>query len=332
MITNVNLKKTSNQKIDLKKFPSQNSALIALITLFIIAIITCGSTFLNANNIINILRNNSIIGIIALGMTLIIIIGGIDLSVGSQLALTGLVTISVINATQSIVLGIIAGIATSSVCGAITGGLVSKFSIPAFIVTLGTMIIYRSISQYFFNGGGIMVSGEVSQAFISISNTDLFGIIPMPIIYWLGLSIMIGFFTKYIATGRHIYAVGSNEKATMLSGIQVNKIKVIVFTVSGLLVSLAAIIEASRLGSINSASSGSTYEMDAIAAAVIGGTSMSGGRGKIINTVFGTLTLGIINNSMNLLGVPPFLVGAVKGTIIIVAVLLQKRLNNDASI
>ena len=315
------------KRFNLKKFASQNSAVIAFLLLFILSVILRGSTFLNFGNLINILRNNSIIGIVSLGMTLIIITGGIDLSVGSQLAITGLLAISTMNATGSIVLGVLAAIAVAVVCGFLTGGLVAKCKIPAFIVTLGTMTIYRSVAQYLYNGGGITVEGGHTDAFLAISNTSLFGAIPLPIVFWLLLSVAVSLFVNWTATGRRIYAVGSNEKATKLSGINADRIKIIAFIVAGLMVSLAAIVEASRLGSINSASSGNSYEMDAIAAVVIGGTSMSGGRGKIAGTVFGTLTIGIINNMMNLLGVPPFLVGAVKGLIIIVAVLFQKRLD-----
>jgi ribose transport system permease protein len=316
------------KKLNLKKYASQNSALLAFIVLFIAAIFLRGTTFLSFGNIINILRNNSIIGIIALGMTLIIITGGIDLSVGSQLALTGLICISVVNMTQNIILGILVSVACAVLLGLLTGGLVAKFNIPAFIVTLGTMTIYRSVAQYFYNGGGVIVTGSNANSFTAISNTNLFGVVPLPIIYWVALCVIVSLFSTRTATGRYIYAVGSNEKATRLSSINVNKVKIVAYAVSGLLVSIAAVVEGSRLGSINSASSGSSYEMDAIAAVVIGGTSMSGGRGKIVGTFFGTLIIGIINNMMNLLGVPPFLVGAVKGLIIIGAVFFQKRLDN----
>lgn len=321
--------KRTNAKKDLTKIAGNNSAVIAFFLLFILAVILKGNMFLSWNNIINILRNNSIIGIIALGMTLIIITGGIDLSVGSELAFSGLVAISVLNWSQSILLTILAALLAAIVLGFFTGGLVAKFKIPPFITTLGTLTIYRSVSQYFLNGGGVMAGGEKMDSYIKISNTNLFGKIPMPIIYWAVCVIVIYLIANHTGIGRHIYAVGSNEKATLLSGVNVNRVKYFTYTVSALLVAIAAIVETSRLGSINSSSSGSGYEMDAIAAAVIGGTSMSGGKGKILFTVFGTLTLGIINNMMNLMGVNAFLVGAVKGAIIIVAVLLQTRLNKE---
>lgn len=319
----------TNSKKNWKKIASNNSALIAFVLLFILATVLKGTMFLSWNNIINVLRNNSIIGIIALGMTLIIITGGIDLSVGSQVAIIGFVAISVLNSTQSIFLAIVISLVLAAILGVITGILVSKFNIPAFITTLGTMTIYRSVSQYFLNGGGVMASGDKMKAYISISNTNLFGKIPMPIIYWAVCVIIIHLLANHTSIGRHIYAVGSNEKATLLSGVNVNRVKYFAYSTSAILVGIATVVETSRLGSINSSSSGSSYEMDAIAAAVIGGTSMSGGKGKILFTVFGTLTLGIINNMMNLLGVNAFLVGAVKGAIIIVAVLLQTRLNKE---
>ena len=305
-------------KFDFKKFMSNNTAIIAFIVLFILAAIFRGQTFLKPSNLINILRNNSIIGIVSLGMTLVIIVGGIDLSVGSQLAITGLIALTVFNATQSILLTILTAVVVGVILGSCTGFLVARFNIPAFIVTLGTMTIYRSVAQQLFKGAGLVASGDRATAFTNIANYNLFGVIPLPIIIWLLLSVAVSLFMSRTSAGRHIYAVGSNEKATKLSGINVRTVK---------LVALASLVEASRLGSINSANSGSSYEMDAIAAVVIGGTSMSGGRGRIVGTVFGTLTIGIINNMMTLMGVPPFLVGAVKGLIIIVSVLLQKRLD-----
>lgn len=317
----------NRKNIKLKKFLGENSAMVALLLLFAIAAALKGTTFLNIRNITNIFLNNSIIGIVALGMTIIIITGGIDLSVGSQLAATGLISISVMNATQSIPLGILAGICAGAAMGFCAGALIAKCSIPAFIVTLGTMSIFRSVSQYFFKGGGVLAKGGCAEPFIAISNTRLFGTVPLPIIYWLLLAALMAVFTTRTAMGRHIYAVGSNEKATKLSGININKVKIVTYAISGALVGIASVVEASRLGSMNSASSGTSYEMDAIAAVVIGGTSMSGGRGRIIGTVFGTLTLGLINNMMNLLGVPTFLVSAIKGAIIIGAVLLQKQLD-----
>jgi ribose transport system permease protein len=318
---------SATKSFHFKKFIGNNSAFAAFVFIFVISVLLKGSVFLSYNNIINILRNNSIIGIIALGMTLVIITGGIDLSVGSLLVIVGIAVLAVTNFTGNILLGLLVGIIAGILLGALSGALVAKFKLPAFIVTLGTMSIYRSVSQYLLNGGGIMIDGRVRDPFIAISNTNLFEVLPMPVLYWIAISIAAYLFAMKTTTGRHVYAVGSNEKATLLSGINVDRVKIIVYAISGFLVALAAIVECSRLGSINSASSGSSYEMDAIAAAVVGGTSMAGGKGKIVGTFCGALTLGVINNMMTLLGVPPFLVGAVKGLIIIAAVLLQWNLN-----
>ena len=314
----------NKKKFDLAKY----SSIFAFLLIFLIAVIVKGTTFLNPNNLLNVLLNNSVIGIIALGMTMIIITGGIDLSVGSQLAMTGLVGITVLNNTNSIAAAILVTAALGILSGTIAGFFVSKFNIPAFIVTLGTTSIYRSLIQYFYHGGGILAEGTKVDGFLKISNTRLFGIVPTPIIYWVVLSIIVSFIMKKTSFGRYVYGVGSNEQATKLSGINTKKVKILTYTISGLLVAIASIIEASRLGSMNSASSGLSYDMDAIAAVVIGGTRMSGGYGHIIGTVFGTLTLGVINNMLNLLGVNSFLVGAIKGGIIIGAVLLQKYLEN----
>lgn len=315
-----------------KQFLIDNSAFVTLIILIIIATILQGSTFFSVSNFINILFNNAIIGIIALGMTLIIISGGIDLSVGAASAACGLIAVWVMNTASStlglgtfssIALGVIAAILTGVIMGAFNGTLIARFSIPAFIVTLGAMRIFRSLSQYFFGGGGILLGAEV-RVFAQFSRYRLFDTVPLPILYWFGLAVIVGLFAKYTALGRHIYAVGSNERAANLSAVNAKRVKTLVFMISGALVAFAALVEAARIGSMNSSTSGGFYELEAIAAVIIGGTAMSGGRGRIIGTVFGTLTLGVINNTMNLMGLPSFLVGTVQGSIVILAVLLQR--------
>ena len=184
------------------------------------------------------------------------------------------------------------------------------------------MNTYRAVAQHFMKGGGFNCSDKLYQ---KISNTDLFGAIPLPIIYWLVLVAIVYVIAKYTKFGRHIYAVGSNEKAARLSAINVDWVKIFTYILGGITVALASVVETSRLNSINASSSGHFYEMDAISAVVVGGTSMIGGRGSIIGTLFGMLTLGIMNNMMTLIGIPPFLVGAVKGVIVVCAVLLQKK-------
>lgn len=314
--------------IDYKSLAKANTPLIAFVCLFILAIVVEGATFLNFNNLINILLNNAIIGIIALGMMLIIVTAGIDLSVGSMLALTGLVGLWTLNQSGSIVIALLTALAAGAALGLVTGVFVAKFAVPSFIVTLGTMSIYRSIGEYWFNGGGLTAKGAATDGFIAIANTTVLGL-PVPVWLWLVLSVLIALMAKYTAFGRHIFAVGSNPRATRLAGINTQRVLIGVYLLAGVLVAIASVLEASRLGSMNSASSGTGYEMDAIAATVIGGTVMTGGRGTVLGTTFGTLTLGIINNLMNLMGMPAFLVGAIKGAIIVLAVLLQRMMATE---
>ena len=178
----------------------------------------------------------------------------------------------------------------------------------------------------------MLVDRENVGGFLSVSNTRIFTTgnfpgIPLPVIYWFALCLIIHIVATRTPFGRHVYAVGSNERAARLSGINVDWVKIGVYMASGALVVLASLVEASRLGSMNSSASGGAYELQAIAAVVIGGTAMSGGKGKISGTLFGMLTLGIINNMMNIMGFPSFLVAAIQGGIILLAVLLQRSVS-----
>jgi ribose transport system permease protein len=299
---------------------SDYSVVIAFILIVIVAAVM-NDRFLSVQNLMNILMQVSTIGIIALGMTVVMLSGGIDLSVGSVLAMVGVFSILAINASGSIFVGILAALAIGALAGFLNGMLVSKGKIASFIATLGMMAGARSIALYTADGGSI--SSEV-QGFSKIANTEI-GIIDLPIIIFLFLTFLIYILMKKTRFGRYVYALGSNEKAALLSAIRVDRIKIGVYTLCGLLVSIAAIIETSRLNSISSSSSGNLYELDAIAAVIIGGTRMTGGKGKVIGTFFGVLLLGVLNNMMNLLDISPHLQGLVKGLIIIVAVFFQKR-------
>lgn len=263
----------------------------------------------------------SIIGIIALGMTVVMLSGGIDLSVGSVLALVGVITVIALNASGSIFVAVLTAFIVGSFAGLLNGLMVAKGKIASFIATLGMMAAARSIALYIADGGSM--SGEVS-GFTAIANSDLW-MIDYPIIIFLIMTACVYILMHKTRFGRYVYAIGSNEKAAVLSAIRVNRVKLGVYSLAGLLVSVAAIIETSRLNSISSSSSGMLYELDAIAAVIIGGTRMTGGKGKIIGTFFGVLILGILNNTMNLMNVSPHLQGLVKGLIIIIAVVFQKR-------
>ena len=315
---------------------------IALIIMIILQTFTLGFEFESVgawfntwiNNWINILRNNAGVGIIALGMTFVIISGGIDLAVGSTLVATGAVLMMLIDTGTSGILGkmgltglpafiiaILISMIFGTVLGLLIGLLVTKGKIPPFIATLGAMKIFRSVTQHFMQGYNPMVPKE----FLQLSSFEIGGYMLMPILYWMIIASVLYYVSKRRIFGRQVIAVGSNERAAKLSGVNINKVKVRVYALMGFLVSIAAIIQVSRIGSMDFANAGSGNEMDAIAAAVVGGTSMSGGKGVIIGTVFGMLIIAVMNNLLNLFGVPPFLREAFKGLIVVCAVLLQKK-------
>lgn len=320
--------KTSNQNqrfTALKKFASENSIVLIVIAMIIVATAAEGSQFLSLQNFMNILRNHAVIGIIALGMAFVIISGNIDLSVGAQMVAVAALTVSFINKTGNVPVGILIALVSSCTMSTLTGIIVTKGNVPSFIVTLGMQYIYRSLSMFFMEGGGFYLDKVKAPFYTKISNTMLFGKIPMPVIYFALVFVAFWFISKYTRPGRHIYATGSNEKATRLSGINTDWIKILSFTILGFAIAVAAIVESSRMGSINSTSSGNAYELNAIAMTVIGGISMQGGKGKISGALFGMLILGIINNMITLLGVNVYLINAFKGLIIIAAVLLQRK-------
>ncbi|MDR2457066.1 MAG: ABC transporter permease [Clostridiales Family XIII bacterium] len=283
--------------------------------------------FLSTQNIINILRANAVMGIIALGMAFVIISGNIDLSVGAQMAMVGIIMFQFINMLEpivgsnfAIIIGIIVCITISMILSCICGIIVTKGMVPSFIITLGLSYIYRSLSIYFLDSGGINIK---EKAFQKISNTNIFNI-PLPIIYFLVMFLIYLYISRYTVLGRRIYAVGSNANATKLSGVNVDLVKIQAFALLGLTVAIAAIVEGSRMNSMNSSSSGNGYDLNTIAMAVVGGVAMEGGKGNMVNVFFGIFILGIINNVLTLLGMHVYLVNAVKGALIILAVLLIK--------
>ncbi len=285
-------------------------------------------------NWINILRNNAGVGIVALGMTFVIISGGIDLAVGSTLVAVGAILLLVINeypqglltgigitGVPAYILGIAAALLMGCAIGSVNGFLIARSKIPAFIATLGMMKICRSVTQQCMQTVGV----KVPRAFLRISNLAIGGQIILPILYWLIAAVILHIVSRHTPFGRQIYAIGSNERTARLSGINVERVKARIYVLMGALVSITAVIQIARIGSMDYANAGSGYEMDAIAAVVVGGTSMSGGRGSILGTVLGMLIIAVMNNLLNLMGVPPFLREAFKGFIVIAAVLLQRK-------
>ena len=291
-----------------------------------------------SRNWINILRNNASVGIVALGMTFVIISGGIDLAVGSTLVAVGAVLMVCVNSyptglltgigitgVPAFIIGIAACILMGCALGGVSGFLIAKQKLPAFIATLGMMKICRSVTQQVMQTASV----KVPTQFLAIANTKIGGQVILPIIYWLVLAVLLHIISRKTTFGRHVYAIGSTERTARLSGINVEKVIAMVYVLSGIMVSIAAIIQVARIGSMDYANSGSGSEMDAIAAVVVGGTSMSGGKGSILGTVLGMLIIAVMNNLLNLMGVPPFLREAFKGFIVIAAVLLQKKEKNS---
>ena len=285
-------------------------------------------------NWLNILRNNAPVGIIALGMTFVIISGGIDLSVGSTLVAVGAMVMMVVDGSATgllsgmgitgvpaYIIAIAVGLVFGALLGWLNGVLIAHGKRPPFIATLGTMQIFRSVTQHLTQHA----NPSVPKGFLQIANLKIGSFYIMPILYWLAIAAVLYVVSKRTTFGRHVFAVGSNIRTARLSGINVNKVKRRIYMLTGMLVAIAAIIQVSRIGSMDYASAGSGYEMDAIAAVIVGGTSMSGGRGSIVGTVLGMLIIGVMNNLLTLFGVPPFLREACKGVIVIVAVLLQKK-------
>ena len=285
-------------------------------------------------NWLNILRNNAPVGIIALGMTFVIISGGIDLSVGSTLVAVGAMVMMVVDGSATgllagmgitgvpaYIIAIAVGLVFGALLGWLNGVLIAHGKLPPFIATLGTMQIFRSVTQHLTQHA----NPSVPKGFLQIANLKIGSFYIMPILYWLAIAAVLYVVSKRTTFGRHVFAVGSNIRTARLSGINVNKVKRRIYMLTGMLVAIAAIIQVSRIGSMDYASAGSGYEMDAIAAVIVGGTSMSGGKGSIVGTVLGMLIIGVMNNPLHLFGVTPSLREACKGVIVIVAVLLQKK-------
>ena len=284
---------------------------------------------------LNILRNNTYAGIIALGMCFIIISGGIDLSVGSMLCALGAMLMYLldegngplaamgITGVPAYVISIVLILLAGTVMGLINGSLIAYGKLPPFIATLGTMKIFRSVTQQLTK----TFNPTVPSGFKLIASTKIGGQVILPIIYWVVIVLVMHIIFKKTALGRQTIAIGSNEKAAKLSGIHVSKVKLKIYALTGLMVACASIIYLARIGSMDFANAGSGYEMDAIAAVIVGGTSMAGGKGSLIGAFVGMLIMGVMNNILNSVGVPTFLCDAIKGAIIIFAVMMQKKDN-----
>ncbi|MER2262394.1 MAG: ribose ABC transporter permease [Psychrobacillus sp.] len=308
--------KSSSQSVLQKLGP-----LLGLILLVVIITIL-SPNFLTVNNLMNVLRQVSINALIAFGMTFVILTGGIDLSVGSILALTGAVTAGLLASGMDPILAMLIGLILGAVLGAINGIIISKGNVAPFIATLATMTIYRGLTLVYTEGRPISGLGD-SVSFQMIGKGYFLGI-PVPVVTMAAAFGVLYFILKKTTFGRRVYAVGGNEEASRLSGIKVGRIKIYVYALTGALAALASLILTSRLNSAQP-TAGNMFELDAIAAVVLGGTSLTGGRGWIVGTLIGALIIGVLNNGLNLIGVSSFFQQVVKGAVILLAVLIDRK-------
>ncbi len=306
-----------------KKIISNNKPVIVLLVL-LIAMSLLRDRFLTWSNIISVLRQTSINAVIATGMTFAILIGGIDLSVGSVLAISGAIAATLVASGMNIFLVILIALLIGLTIGLLNGLLISKGRLQPFIATLGTMTLLRGLTLVYTQGRPISIFGSDTSTIFSKIGTGYFLKIPIPV-YIMLLVFFIAWYTlNHLKIGRYTYALGSNEEATMYSGIKTDNIKLFVYAVSGVLAAIAGIIVTARLGSAQP-TAGAGYELDAIAAVVIGGTSMAGGIGTIFGTAIGALIIGILNNALNMLQVSSYYQDVAKGIVILIAVLLDRK-------
>ena len=293
-----------------------------ILLMMLIAMSILAPAFLRLNNLMNVVRQVSVIAIVGMGVTMVIITTGIDLSSGSVIALVSVVSASLAHPEQHfpIAVPVAVGIATGALTGTISGTVVAIGKIPAFIATLGMMIAARGVALIYSGGRPI---SDFTDSFDFIGRGYLVGV-PFPI-YVMGLTaVVMHVVLAHTRFGKHVYAIGGNRQAAVVSGINVRRCLIQVYTVAGMLSGLAGILLTSRI-SVGQPTAGVGYELDAIAAAVIGGTSLSGGIGNVYGTVVGALIIGVLNNGLDLLRVDPNWQQVVKGVLIVGAVLLDKQ-------
>lgn len=297
-----------------------NQGILLVFLVLCIALSLSSEFFLTWNNWTNIIRQTAINGILAIGVTYVILAGGIDLSVGSIMALCGAVAASLcVTPNDSFVLfAVLAALATGVVAGLANGVLTAYLRVPAFVATLGMLSAARGLTFIYTDGRPV---SNLSKTFLWFGNGTIAGV-PVPIVALIVVFLICWFTLRYTVFGRHVYAVGGNERAAVTNGVNTKRVTALTYIVSGGLASLAGVILTAR-STAALPQAGVAYELDAIAAVVIGGTSLSGGKGTLIGTIFGALIIGTINNGLDLLGVSSYYQQVVKGVIIVGAVLLD---------
>ncbi len=297
----------------------QRIGVLTALILLVIAASILSPRFLSVPNLLNVLRQVSIVGILATGMTFVILTRGIDLSVGSILGIAVVVFASAID-SRGMGLAIPLGLGAAALVGLVNGIGIAYAGLPAFIMTLGMLSFVRGLAFIYTGGTPVPI---LSEDFYALGNGYLFGV-PIPALILLAALLVSGFVLGLTPFGRSVYAIGSNEDAARLSGVPVRLYKTLVYMISGLMSGVAGLVYASQL-SIGTPIAGQGYELDAIAAVVVGGTSLFGGKGSVAGTFLGTLIIGVLANILNLTGVDPFVQQLFKGALIVVAVFIMSR-------
>lgn len=309
--------------MDVKAILKKSGSIIGLVVL--VVVISClNSSFIDPSNLKNLLRQVSINALISFGMTFVILTGGIDLSVGSILALSSALMGSFIKGGMDPVFGIVLACLIGAALGSVNGLVITYGKVAPFIATLATMTIFRGLTLVYTNGNPISSLSE-DDRFLEFGQGYVAGL-PVPAIMMLIMFFILWFILHKTPLGRKTYAVGGNEKVSFIAGIKINRIKIFAYTVTGFLCGMAGAILTSRLNSAQP-TAGTGYELDAIAAVVLGGTSLSGGKGRIFGTIIGALIIGTLNNGLNILNVSSFYQQVVKGIVILLAVLMDRKKN-----
>ena len=324
---------TLDQSIDQRQagrwsalFASQTFWVVAALLLACLYLSFATDSFATSKNLYNITRNVTFTAIIALGMTLVIITGGIDLSVGSVLCLCSMILAVVMHAGYSIEVGIAAAIGTSLLVGAFNGFLIAYLNFPPFVVTLGMLSLARSLAMVASNNTVVFEFGPDHQQLLSLGGGAFFFGIANPVIYMVVLALIFGFVLRWTKFGRHLFAIGGNEQAARLTGVPVRPIKVAVYMISALSAGIAGIVQTGWLGAVTT-NIGAGMELQVIAAAVIGGANLAGGVGTAFGALVGAALIEVIRNSLGLLGINAFWQGAFIGGAIILAVLFDRIRN-----
>lgn len=306
----------NTKSIDFKKL-GPTIALIALV-IFVSAL---NPSFIQLGNIFNLLRQVSVNALIAFGMTFVIITSGIDLSVGSILALSSALTAGMITYGIPTSLALLLGVFIGGLLGFVNGFFVTKGRVAPFIATLATMTIYRGLTLV-YTGGNPISNFDAGLSLQILGRGSYYGV-PIPVIVMIIIFALLFVLLHKMTFGRKVYAIGGNEEAAHIAGIKTDRVTMWVYTISGMMSALAGLILVSRLSSAQP-TAGSSYELDAIAAVVIGGTSLSGGKGRLVGTLVGALIIGTLNNGLNILGVSSFYQQVIRGIVILIAVLLDR--------